>query len=209
VDWVPSERARLLAWLCDAPDQVIFPRQLKSDPPAFAPGVTAQHRFDAHVVLDALSTALLYGGDPALVAELHKFREAVEGPVLANYAQAVERLVDEAQDRAAEIARLERAHLDPSQAIEARERHYRLIPPYLWQFDPNFAELPVGYFPDLLGHLSRKGGATKWGPSRIAAMLALKVGAFGRPATLTPKAIATLQATLEKATKRERKRQQK
>ena len=176
----PSEGAQLLAWLHDTPDQGVAPEDLGPDPPCFAPGVTAQHRFDAHVILTALASALLQDDTVWALDQLPDIRKSVEGPPLADYVQAIKTLSAEAKAREEELARVKNAGLDPTRAVTALDRHYRLIPPYLWQFDPNFRSLQLRYVRSRLLAIGAQGNGERIGPLHVAAEFILAVRAFGQ-----------------------------
>jgi hypothetical protein len=182
-----SEAGRLLAGLHDTPDPIVGAL-------SFAPSVTAQHRFDTHLVLRALANALLHGDGAALLDRLPDICIMVEGPPLADYVQAIKALSAEAKSREEELARVKRAGLDPTRAVTALDRHYRLMPPYLWQFDPNFRSLQVRY---VRGRLLAK---EKTGPLHVAAEFILAVRAFGqrqKPGESRAEAQARILAWLE------------
>jgi hypothetical protein len=105
-----------------------------------------------------------------LLAGLHDTPDQVVAP----YVQAIQALSAEAKSREEELARVKRAGLDPTRAITALDRHYRLIPPYLWQFDPNFRSLQARYV------RSRVLAIEKTGPLHVGAEFILAVRAFGQ-----------------------------
>jgi len=176
----PSEGAWLLAWLHDTPDQSGAAQDPGSHPPCFAPGVTVQHRCDAHAILTALATALLHDDPAWALDQLPDIRKTVEGPPLANYVQAIKTLSAEAKSREEELGRVKNAGLDPTRAVTALDRHYRLIPPYLWQFDPNFRSLQVRYVRSRLLAIGAHGNGERTGPLHVAAEFILAVRAFGQ-----------------------------
>jgi hypothetical protein len=169
--------ARLLAWLHDTPDQSAAPQD--PDPPRFARGVTEEHRFDAHAILTALASALLRDDAVWALDQLPDIRKTVEGPPLGNYVHAIQTLSAEAKSREQELARVKHEGLDPTRAITALDRHYRLIPPYLWQFDANFRSLQLRYVRSRLLAIGAQGNGERIGPLHVAAEFILAVRAFG------------------------------